>query len=79
MNSTNTKDRILIVEKSPGMDYRQAICQYVRKACRIVADHIEDYVPDKVYTEYPGEIVVRLPLDGFATIEVNTNTVLLKD
>lgn len=79
MKPTNLKDRILTVKKSHDMDYKQSICEYVRRACRIVSDSIEDYVPDKVYTEYPGEIVVRLPLDGFATIEVNTNTVLLKD
>ena len=36
-------------------------------------------MPDKVYTDCPGEVVIRLPLDGAATIEVSTETYILKD
>ena len=52
---------------------------YVRRACLLVAEHIEDYMPDKVYTDCPGEVVIHVPLDGAATIEVSTETYLLKD
>ena len=79
MNCRNLAGRILTVREGPRMDYRQAVCEYVRHACRIVADSIEEYVPDKVYTECPGEIVIRLPLDGAATIETSTDTYILKD
>lgn len=79
MKPTNPKDGILTVKKSHDMDYKQSICEYVRKACRIVSDSIEDYIPDKVYADCPGEIVVRLPLGGVATIEVSTDTFLLRE
>ena len=51
----------------------------MRRACLLVAKHIEDYLPDKVYTDCPGEVIIRLPLNGAATIEVSTDTYLLKD
>ena len=69
----------VMVEKAVDMDHKEAVCGYVRRACMLVAEHIEDYMPDKVYTDCPGEVVIRLPLDGAATIEVSTETYLLKD
>ena len=68
-----------MVEKAGDMDHKEAARDYVRRACLLVAEHSEDYLPDKVYTERPGEVVIRLPLDGAATIEVSTETYLLKD
>lgn len=61
------------------MDHKEAMCEYVRRACLSVADHIEDYMPDKVYTDRPGEVVIRLPLSGAATIELSTDTYILRD
>ena len=73
------RNYLVMVEKAVDMDYKEAVCDYVRRACLLVAEHIEDYMPDKVYTDCPGEVVIRLPLDGAATIEVSTETYLLKD
>ena len=79
MNARDAIDRLVMVEKTGDMDYKHRVCDYVRRACLLVAEHIEDYMPDKVYTDCPGEVVIRLPLDGAATIEVSTETYLLKD
>ena len=79
MKARDAINRLLVVEKAGDMDYKQCACDYVRRACLLVAEHIEDYMPDKVYTDCPGEIVIRLPLDGAATIEVSTDTYLLMD
>lgn len=79
MKARNAIDRLIMVEKTGGMDYKEAACDYVRRACLHVAEHIEDYLPDKVYTDCPGEVIIRLPLDGAATIEVSTETYLIKD
>ena len=73
------KNYLVTVEKAVDMDYKEAACDYVRRACLLVAEHIEDYMPDKVYTDCPGEVIIRLPLNGAATIEVSTETYLLKD
>ena len=79
MKARNAIDRLVTVEKTGDMDYKQRACDYVRRACLLVAEHIEDYMPDKVYTDCPGEVVIRLPLDGAATIEVSTDTYVLRD
>lgn len=79
MKCSDLKDAIFTVKREPGMDHKKAVCSYVVKACLSVAEHIEDYIPDKVYTDCPGEVVIRLPLDGAATIEVSTETYLLRD
>lgn len=71
MNAT-ARFRIIVPNKS--MDHKNEICSYVRRACAAVTEHIEDYVPDGVYTDCPGEVVIHLPLDGAASIEVNTET-----
>ena len=79
MKLAGTRDRLVKVETSRDMDHKEAVCDYVRRACLLVAEHIEDYMPDKIYTDCPGEVVIRLPLDGAATIEVSTDTYLLMD
>ena len=79
MKARDAINRLTVVEKTRDMDYKEAACDYVRRACLLVAEHIEDYMPDKVYTDRPGEVVIRLPLDGAATIEVSTETYVLKD
>lgn len=79
MKAGDALDRLVAAEKSGDMDYRQQACDYVRRACLLVAEHIEDYMPDKVYTDHPGGVLIRLPLDGVATIEVSTETFVLKD
>ena len=48
------------VERARGMSNKQCVCDYVRRACLLVAEHVEDYMPDKVYTECPGEVVIRV-------------------
>lgn len=79
MKASDIRDRLVIVEKAWGIDYKERARDYVRRACLLVAEHIEDYLPDKVYTDCPGEVIIRLPLDGAATIEVSTETYILKD
>ena len=79
MKARGTADRLVVAEKNVDMDHKEAACYYVRRACLLVAEHIEDYLPDKVYTDCPGEVVIRLPLDGAATIEVSTETYILRD
>lgn len=79
MNARNAIDRLVMVEQSGDMDHKRAACDYVRRACLLVAEHVEEYIPDKVYTDDPGEVIVRLPLGGAATIEVDTKTFVLKD
>ena len=79
MKARDSINRLTFVEKTRDMNYKEAACDYVRRACLLVAEHIEDYMPDKVYTDCPGEVVIRLPLDGAATIEVSTNTYILRD
>lgn len=79
MKARNAIDRLVMVEKAGDMDYKEAACDYVRRACLLVAEHIGDYMPDKVYTDCPGEVVIRLPIDGAATIEVSTETYILRD
>ena len=79
MKARDAIDRLVVVEKTGDMNYKEAACDYVRRACLLVAEHIEDYMPDKVYTDRPGEVVIRLPLSGAATIEVSTDTYILRD
>ena len=79
MKARDAINSLVMVEKTGDMDYRHRVCDYVRRACLLVSEHIEDYMPDKVYTDCPGEVVIRLPLDEAATIEVSTETYLLKD
>ena len=79
MKFNDANKRLIIPEWQRDMGYKESACDYVRRACLLVAEHIEDYMPDKVYTDCPGEVVIRLPLDGAATIEVSTGTYLLMD
>lgn len=79
MKASEIRDRLVIVEKAWDIDYKERARDYVRRACLLVAEHIEDYLPDKAYTDCPGEVIIRLPLDGAATIEVSTETYILKD
>lgn len=79
MKARDAINSLVMVEKTGDMDYKEAACCYVRRACLLVAEHIEDYLPDKVYKDCPGEVIIRLPLGGAATIEVSTETYLLKD
>lgn len=79
MKANHAMGMLVKVDKTGDMGYKRAACDYVRRACLLVAEHIDDYLPDKVYTECPGEVVIRLPLDGAATIEVSTETYVLKD
>lgn len=79
MNVNDARGRLVTVKRSADMDYKESVCDYVRCTCLLVAEHIEDYVPDEVYTDCPGEVVIHLPLDGAATIEVNTETYVLEN
>lgn len=79
MNANEARGRLVMVKRSAIVDHKESVCDYVRRTCLLVAEHIEDYVPDEVYTDCPGEVVIHLPLDGAATIEVNTETFILEN
>lgn len=79
MNANEARGRLVMVKRSAIVDHKESICDYVRRTCLLVAEHIEDYVTDGVYTECPGEVVIHLPLDGAASIEVSTETFVLED
>ena len=38
---------LVMVEKAGDMDHKEAVCDYVRRACLLVAEHIEDYLPTR--------------------------------
>lgn len=79
MNARDAAGRMIRIDPREE-DHREAVCDYVRRALRAVSSRIEDYLPDEVYTGCPGRgVVVRLPFDGPATIEVDTETLILED
>lgn len=42
MNARNAIDRLVMVEQSGDMDHKRAACDYVRRACLLVAEHVEE-------------------------------------
>ena len=77
MRTENISKHLIRPEARIGGDHKEMLCDYVRRACLAVAGNVEDYLPDKVYTDMPGEVVIRMPLDGAATIEASAETYLL--
>lgn len=77
MDAKGARGALIMAERS-GLDgYKRSVCEYVRRACLAVAAHIEDFLPDGVYCESPGEVTIHLPIDGAASIEVRTETFVL--
>lgn len=75
MNAFDAAGRL--VARKDMLDHRETVCDYVRRTCEAVCESIESFVPDSVLVESPGEIVIRIPLDGAATIEVRTESFVL--
>ena len=61
------------------VDVKRDFCDHIRLVCATVAANAESYLPDSVYTTSPGEVVIRIPLDGLPSVEVNTETFLERE
>ena len=61
------------------VDVKRDFCDHIRLVCATVAANAENYLPDSVYTTSPGEMVIRIPLDGLPSVEVNTETFLERE
>lgn len=79
MVSTHDPNRIIRPEIRRTIDVKRDFCDYVRLVCVTVAADVESYLPDSVYLESPGEVVIRIPLDGLSSVEVNTETFLERE
>lgn len=79
MVSNHDPNKVIRPTVRRTVDVKRDFCDHIRLVCATVAANAESYLPDSVYTTSPGEVVIRIPLDGAATIEVSTETYLLKD
>lgn len=61
------------------VDARRDFCDHIRLVCATVAANAENYLPDSIYSESPGEMVIRIPLDGLPSVEVSTETFLERE
>ena len=61
------------------VDVKRDFCDHIRLVCATVAANAENYLPDSVYTTSPGEMVIRIPLDGLPSVEVSTETFLERE
>ena len=78
VNAFNS-DKIIRPTIRRTVDVRRDFCDHVRLVCAIVAANAESYLPDSIYSESPGEMVIRIPLDGLPSVEVNTETFLERE
>lgn len=76
MVSNHSKDSVILPTVRRVVDVKQDFCDHIRLVCATVAANAEGYLPDSVYTDSPGEVVIRIPLDGLPSVEVNTETFL---
>lgn len=61
------------------VDARRDFCDHIRLVCATVAANADNYLPDSIYSESPGEMVIRIPLDGLPSVEVSTETFLERE
>lgn len=61
------------------VDARRDFCDHIRLVCATVAANVENYLPDSIYSASPGEMVIRIPLDGLPSVEVSTETFLERE
>jgi hypothetical protein len=61
------------------VDARRDFCDHIRLVCATVAANAENYLPDSIYSASPGEMVIRIPLDGLPSVEVSTETFLERE
>lgn len=72
-------DRVLRPRVRREVSHRADLCDHIREVCANVAARAEEYLPDAIYTDSPGEVVIRIPLDGLPSVEVNTETFLARE
>lgn len=61
------------------VDARCDFCDHIRLVCATVAANAKNYLPDSIYSASPGEMVIRIPLDGLPSVEVSTETFLERE
>lgn len=79
MVSTHDPSRVIRPVIRRTVDAKRDFCDHVRLVCATVAANAESYLPDSVYSTSPGEVVIRIPLDGLPSVEVNTETFLERE
>ena len=68
-----------MIKPRSGRDNVEIVCNHVRRAALALAANPERYVPDAVFMEGAGEIVLRIPLGGPATVETDLESYLIED
>lgn len=68
--------KVIHANKHRDMDYKQALIDYVIRACECVMRDPGRFLPDEVYTDTPGELTIHIPFDGCAYVESDTETYL---
>lgn len=70
--------KIIIPNKYQDMDHKKELVDYIYRSLSSIMRDPGRFIPDEIYTDTPGEMVVHLPFDGAAYVEVNTETYLLE-
>lgn len=79
MVSNHRPDSVIRPIVRRTVDAKRDFCDHIRLVCATVAANAESYLPDSAYTASPGEVVIRIPLDGLPSVEVNTETFLVRE
>lgn len=79
MVSNHRPDSVIRPTVRRTVDVKRDFCDHIRLVCATVAANAESYLPDSAYTASPGEVVIRIPLDGLPSVEVNTETFLARE
>ena len=79
MVSNHRPDSVIRPTVRRTVDAKRDFCDHIRLVCATVAANAESYLPDSVYTVSSGEVVIRIPLDGLPSVEVNTETFLVRE
>lgn len=79
MVSIHDPNRVIRPAIRRTVDAKRDFCDHVRLVCATVAANAENYLPDSVYSASPGEVIIRIPLDGLPSVEVNTETFLERE
>lgn len=72
-------DKIIRPTIRRTVDVRRDFCDHIRLVCATVAANAENYLPDTIYSDTPGEVTIHIPLDGLPSVEVSTDTLLERE
>lgn len=79
MVSNHDQNKVIRPIVRRTVDARRDFCDHIRLVCATVAASAENYLPDSIYSASPGEMVIRIPLDGLPSVEVSTETFLERE